>query len=167
MCSEQASCDVVRTDVRPRLAPRAVCWDAMRLLVLIAVCLVCVFGWGVYRFGSIGMTRAYLSGFVIAAETPVIDLGEVRSGQEVTVEFRLQNLSARPVTILGANSDCGCLVLDLPKTVNGSEVTSLRVGFAPTSRQEGTQISHTAALTLDTDAPPVLLRTVAQVIKTE
>lgn len=167
MCSEQASCEVVQTDVRPKSAPRTVCWEAIRLLVLIAACLVCVFGWGVYRFGSIGMTRAYLSGFVIAAESPVIDLGEVRSGQEVTAEFRLRNLSARPVTILGANSDCGCLVLDLPKTVNGSEVTLLRVGFAPTARQEGTQISHTAALILDTDAPPVLLRTVAQVIKTE
>ena len=165
MCSQIATSDCVKAGLRQRSFLRARYWDAMRLLVLIAVGLVCVFGWGIYRFGSIRMTLAYVSGSVIAAETTVVDLGEVPSGEAVTAEFRLRNLSTRPITILGANSNCGCLVLDLPKTVDGSEVTSVRVGFAPTSRQEGTQVTYTAALILDTDGPPVLLQTVADVLE--
>ena len=167
MCNEIATSDCVSASPRQRSFRRARYWDTLRLLVLIASGLVCVFGWGIYRFGSIRMTLAYVSGSVMAAETAVVDLGEVPSGEEVTAEFRLRNLSTRPITILGANSDCGCLVLDLPKTVGGSEATSVGVGFVPTSRQEGTQVTYTAALILDTDAPPVLLRTVARVVEAE
>ena len=109
MCSDMGTSDCVRPGLRQRLFLRTPHWDAMRLPVLIGVCSLCVFGWGIYRFGSIRMTLAYVSGSVIAPVTPEIDLGEVRFGEAMTAEFRVRNLSSHPVTILGANSDCGCI----------------------------------------------------------
>ena len=97
--------------------------------VVIAVSILVVLGaWACVRLGSLRAGFAYLAGTRMILDHQERSFGEVAGGEERTVSFRLTNFSQRPVRVLGAKTECTCMVADeLPLTIGISETATLKV----------------------------------------
>jgi len=79
--------------------------------------------WSYIRWGSVAYGLVWLQGEQLVVEPSSMDLRDVPCGERKKLSFRVKNLAAEPVHLLGANSSCSCLVTnDLPTIVpaNGS-----------------------------------------------
>jgi len=107
----------------------------LRGLALTFVCAIGFAAWLYFSFGSTGASVAYLRGMSVAIEPTSHHLGEIPAGRTSAAEFVVQNLTRKPVTILGARSSCQCTVVnDLPLTLAARERRSLRISVRPDER---------------------------------
>ncbi|HUY31752.1 MAG TPA: DUF1573 domain-containing protein [Pirellulales bacterium] len=96
--------------------------------ILALVVLALSAGYGRYRFGSLGATAAYLAGHRVFVPDRVRALTNLTPGSEVLLTYTLTNLAGRPVTVLGAQTSCGCVAIDhLPTTLAEGEATPIHV----------------------------------------
>ena len=94
----------------------------------IVAILVILFAWSTTQFGSPMLALAYASGRRIVPDEARKSCGSMVLGQERQVVFRISNLSATPVILLGARSSCTCTVAkELPMTLKPSEARDLHV----------------------------------------
>lgn len=98
-----------------RSAPGA----GLKIVATVSALLVC--GSAVFlnvRFGSLAAGWAYLQGYAVWAEPVQGDIGAIQPGIEAKQTFRLQNLTSRPVTVIGSRVCSGCSVnRELPLTI--------------------------------------------------
>jgi hypothetical protein len=115
--------------------------------------------WGACKFGSYSAAMAYCQGRVLFTASNAQLLGEVPSGETKSVRFRLRNLKARPITVIGAETSCGCMVLDeLPLTFGANEERQFSMRFKAVARDAGKPFDHSAKLFLDVPGTCMVLR---------
>ncbi len=116
------------------------------------------YGWSIWRFGSLTNGISFVDGAVLIPEEPRLDLGEVPAGTVAEGTFVLRNLTSDPVTVIGGNPSCSCMVLsDMPINIDPMSSASLSVQFAPARIQVGRRSSGRVLLYLNADSPPVVL----------
>ncbi len=81
----------------------------LRWALVGAVVLGLLAGWAWLRFGSAKWALACLRGEMLVLDPGTIDLGPCRDGETRAVQFRVRNLSSRPVRLLGATATCRCI----------------------------------------------------------
>jgi len=127
--------------------------------LMVTTCLLLLIGLGVAdrAFGSIRGAVAWLRGVIVYPEQSVIELGFVEplEGHEVVVPVR--NLSGERFTVIGAKTDCGCLVAGgLPVIVEPRSVSSFTVVVTP--RPSDAQFERSVSIFVNFDTPPVVVR---------
>lgn len=131
---------------------------------LTAVPIVVFVAWSLLRFGSVAWGWAYVEGAAVVPEAGTVHAGDVVAGMETVVCFRLRNLAATPVRVVGAQASCGCVAVDdLPLALPPGESADLSIRFTPPARDVGKTIRHYVLLALDVDHPPVSLWAKARV----
>jgi hypothetical protein len=147
--SVQSLCD--NSDASRASGPPASQGGALRgLLPVVAgsafVALSILFGfgvWSVVTFGAVEDGLAFLSGQSLYVRQPVINIGEVPAGQRITIEIPVQNLTAEPLTVLGARTDCSCAVASgLPLTIAPRSHAALQVHLTPSPREAGEELER-------------------------
>jgi hypothetical protein len=127
--------------------------SAMALLACMIVIVLAL-----WQFGSLEVARAYAKGYVVWPDTNVKSLGHVTVGQKLQVGFRLKNLTAQPVQILGCKTTCSCVLAEkLPMVVGSHEATTLTFTISPREGNIGKPFRHNAELYLDTASPELVL----------
>lgn len=104
----------------PAKGSRFIRWAALIAMgVLLTV--GCRIGWLAYQFGSFSAATAHLRGLQLVFLPDHVDLGKARQGEQRKVELELVNLTDVPVQVLGAISDCSCVVVSdgLPVSLQG------------------------------------------------
>ena len=131
--------------------------------LVLAVILLLV---GLGRFGSLGGTLAFLQGYALWASPSSCDLGTISRDTPSYALFTLRNLTSRPVTILGAQTDCCCWVSsDLPTTVLPGEEQTLQVQVYPRGLASGKRFEQRLELFLDVAGPRPVLRVTGELAK--
>lgn len=121
-------------------------------LVLMSACLV-----SVGRFGSITAGIAWLNGESLVSGTSVATFDKLDPGATYSTSFRLQNLTAKPVTLLGADTGCSCLsVKELPLVIPPYSRHELTVAIRPDASDAGTTVLRTFDLLSDCREPLTL-----------
>jgi hypothetical protein len=140
----------------------------VRPAVLVLALAILAGGGSWFWFGSFANAMAYLDGYSLIAEAETVSVGSVPSREEVFVTFRLRNLTASRITVVGAVSSCECVAInDLPLTIRGGEVADFTLRFTPGQDSAGTEVEHTALLYLDAKNPPILLKANARVVSSQ
>src|SRR5262245_2470814 len=81
-------------------------------------------------YGSISSAVAYCNGMYLEVDSASKSFGRVRAGEMAHVNFAIRNLSNRPVTLIGVNKDCNCLLMDsLPMTLPPRGSSKLTFGI--------------------------------------
>ena len=94
--------------------------------IIVALVLVFAMMW----FGSLASALAYLAGERLIVDTRSKSFGTIEMGKGATLTFHVTNYSGRPITILGSESSCSCVVTsDLPKRILPGERGDLRIDF--------------------------------------
>lgn len=134
-------------------------------LVLAGLGVAGLLAWSYWQFGSLSMAMAYVSGYALVPESATLDAGDAPAGKDTKVQFRLRNVSGRPVRVVGAKSDCGCVAVDdLPLTVDARQAAEMRLRFSPRPTEVGLLIRHKTVLLLDVDNPTIVLTVTARVV---
>lgn len=134
-------------------------------LLVAFVIVLCYSGWSYWRFGSFKDGIEFLSGYRLVAEQSVLDIGKVRVGAETEGNFVLKNLTDKPITIIGAKSDCSCMVISgLPIRVEPRCSTDFAVRYTPLAREGNETVTHRILLYLDIDSPEVVLTLSADIL---
>jgi len=119
---------------------------------------LCFCSWSIWRFGNLTNGILYVDGAALIAEEPELDLGDVPLGSVAEGTFVLRNLTSAPVTVVGGNPSCSCMVLsDMPIKIDAMSSASLSVQFAPTKSRVDRRSSGRVLLHLDVDSPAVVL----------
>lgn len=98
-------------------------------IALVLASIVVAYAW--WRTGALRRVWPYLAGQQLLIEPPQVDLGDIEKGMAFKRELKVVNLGSRPMTLLGAQSTCGCISLDdFPIVVPGGTeaVLGLKVG---------------------------------------
>jgi len=115
--------------------------------------------WSVATFGSLAAGLAFLAGETLYLPQPEIDVGDVAPGETVVVQIPVQNLTASPLTILGAETDCSCVVASgLPIVIGKRLVGFVSVRVAVASRG-GDAVNRRVEL-LIAEVPTIARRTI-------
>ena len=94
--------------------------------------------WSIERYGSLADGIAFVNGSVVVADESVVELGQVPVSTTVEGTFTLKNLTSHPVTILGAQPECQCVVASaLPVKIDGLSSTSFALRFTPAEGELG------------------------------
>ncbi|MGH7139020.1 MAG: MauE/DoxX family redox-associated membrane protein [Pirellulales bacterium] len=98
-------------------------------------------------------------GYPLIVERP-LQFASARNGHDESVaEFVVRNSTEETITILGAQTSCGCAQIDdLPISVGPYTRTSLR--FRAASTQSGETVTHEARLFIDRPSPRIMLHVV-------
>lgn len=95
---------------------------------VIALSVVC--SWTYFRFGSISAAIDYLEGKPLSASRTVISLGDIGLEDSRVIEFRIQNHSDQPITLVGSRVSCSCISIDsLPSAIFPRQERVLPVRF--------------------------------------
>jgi len=87
-----------------------------------------------------------------------------RPGDASTVSFTLDNVTSRPVSILGAETSCDCTTLQgLPITIPAHGETSLKFRLTSSAAEAGRRFNSNIKLLLDTPSPVVALEIAAEI----
>jgi hypothetical protein len=130
------------------------------LLILLGFCF-----WSVWRYGNVSDGIAFVNGYVLVAQKPIVELGKIPVGAKVDGIFVLKNLTDHPITILGARSECRCVVAsDLPIQVDALSSVSFCLRFVPGENEVNQSVTHRALLYLDADSPEIVLTLAADVV---
>jgi hypothetical protein len=116
-----------------------------------AFAIVMVFGlWSVVALGGIEQGVALLRGQHLYVAQPAMDVGELRAGEALTVEFRVQNLSSAPLTVLGARADCSCITTTgLPLELASRTSGTIQVQIIPSAGDVGEILTRRVELYWD------------------
>jgi len=97
-----------------------------------------------------------LNGRVLFAINPKQCIENMHPGDVANVGFQIKNLSLSDITIFGAETDCGCsLVEDLPKTIHPGECDDIILRIQTFGQDAGTIFTRKAYLIHDGGGPPV------------
>lgn len=145
---------------RPWKTLSAKLWRELRGPVLVVVGIVGAAAlYGRFAFGSVGAALAAAQGYVLYCEESTVWVGAQAPGEKVMAEFTLNNLTNRPVRIVGARTTCGCLrVEDLPRVVPIGESTVLRVAVVPSAGAVGEPFQEGFRLYVDVPSREVKCR---------
>lgn len=142
-------------------------WLVMTLtLSIVALAVLAV--WAVFQFGSIGNALSYSAGQRLIPDSTTRSFGNLwRGGESRTVIFRLTNFARRPITLVGARSQCTCAAVStsLPLTIPPSEARPLAVRVRPTN--PGTRRETIRVYTDDPSQPELPLQVVGQIREPE
>lgn len=100
------------------------------VVAVVGVLLMAAAGWSVATFGGVQAGLACLAGQEVYVARRSIALGELAVGRTVTVEIKVQSLSATALTLLGAQTDCSCVAtagLPLELSPRSSGIVSVYV----------------------------------------
>lgn len=115
---------------------------------------------------SLPAARAYLRGDVLFADDPDRALGEIPAGKRATVSFEVRNLLSRAVTVVGAETSCGCVATDeLPLVIQPGKRRAITFSVLPTAGDVGRPFEHIVRLFADVSGPPLVLRVRAEVVR--
>jgi len=129
---------IVKLTRMKQVAREVVIW-----LGLVAVLLASLSAFGYLRYGSIHNTLAAVRAETLIADSQSKSFGIVDGSKPVPVEFRLTNLSSRPIRILGSRTRCTCVAVDaLPITIgpHQSHLFRLTIDAAGEARDIGEDI---------------------------
>ena len=132
-------------------------WALFPAVTALAV-LGTLFVWGAIQFGSLGAARAFFGGQVLFVEPAVRSLGTVKANESVATSFRIQNLTARPVTIAGSRSSCDCFsATKMPVRIEPHESVDLDFQVHPGTVAVINGFRQQVELFLDVSSEPVVL----------
>jgi len=117
--------------------------------------------WAYAQFGSLAVAAAYLRGERLMIRPDVVDLGELREGEEREVCLEATNFGGVPVRIVGSRSNCSCTVTqDLPITVPPGISREVRVFVKPAFADGTTVFSQDVVFFTDVRAQPICRTTI-------
>jgi len=135
---------LIMSPVFSRIAPAL---SVLALALIVAVC----------RFGSVSAAASWVQGNVVHVQK--CEVGTVAAGVPVTVVLPVTNLHGDPVTVIGAETDCGCVVAEgLPLEIRGLGTGQFSVVITPRASDQGQVFSRSVSLLLNTNSPSVLIR---------
>jgi hypothetical protein len=119
--------------------------------LFVALAVLTAFGiWSTVTLGGVEAGVWLLGGRHLYVQQPVIDVGAVRPGETITVEFSVQDLSGVPLTVLGARTDCSCAVASgLPLTLPPRTRQTMSVSLTPSPREAGAEFERQVELYSD------------------
>lgn len=136
---------------------------SLKKLAIGLLALTCVWGGSVALSRPLGRWMRQSEGYVIVPRTTVEHVKIDRPGDGAEVEFVLDNVTGRPVTVLGAETSCDCTSLQgLPITIPAGGDTPLKFRLTTTPAQAGRRINTSIKLLLDTPSPVVALEIAAE-----
>ncbi|HVA48627.1 MAG TPA: MauE/DoxX family redox-associated membrane protein, partial [Pirellulales bacterium] len=104
---------------------------------------------------------ARMTGYPLIVERPLQVVAVPKADEESVAEFTVRNATQQAITILGAQTSCGCAQIDqLPMIVEPHSRTLLRFRVAPTG--SGQTVTHEARLFIDRPSPRIMLRAVVR-----
>lgn len=119
---------------------------------------------GVAVFGSFPAFRAYLQGHALAVDSTFKSVGTIAPQGRYPISFELVNLRSRSVTIIGAETNCRCAVVDgLPLQLGPGEKRVLTLAIVPKPGDAGKLLQAKVDLFLDSPAPHLALLAEANV----
>lgn len=125
-------------------------------------------GWGMLKFGSLGATFAYFHGHVLYAGSGPKNLGKIPANKPAPVSFLVKNLTSQTVTVLGAETSCGCVtVSDLPVKIGPGAECELTFMVVAPEQAVGKAFQQAIRLFLDVPGPSVILQLEAEVVANE
>jgi hypothetical protein len=93
------------------------------IATVVAVCV----GWALIRFGSLRDAWLYAGGARVVIDHSAVALPTGKVGDTQPAEFRLRNLTSRPVKVLGATVSCDCVRTEgLPADIAPGGALTLR-----------------------------------------
>jgi len=124
------------------------------------------YAWAIWRYGSIGKALARLRGQVLAVERASEEIPSVPPKVYLTGFWEVENLTGRPVTIVGSRSACGCVVAeDLPMSLGPRARRTIRISAIVTPPKEGDEFAQPIQLCLDTPSAPIVAVVRAKVLQ--
>lgn len=151
-----------------RCRARRACRRIAGIAAVVVLGLIVFAAWSLYRFGSVSLALAFLKGYAVVPEAALVSAGEVAAREEARVAFRLKNLTAGPLRVVGAKADCACMAFDdLPLAIEPGEWGKMTVRFVPREAEVGQVVEHSVLLYLDATSVPVVLRAQAEVVPPE
>jgi len=122
--------------------------------ILLIACVAAVM---IFRFGSFSAATAFLGGDRLLVSPGSASFGERRADETSEVAFRIENLTRKPVRIVGATWSCTCMSTnDLPLEIPPGERRKVAVDVRPTPKISGTE----QRVTFFTDCPDKPVMTV-------
>lgn len=121
----------------------------------------------------LAMSYPPLSDFVFRLEGEIVRVDrpdksiEAKVGESVSTSFSIRNISARPITVYGVETSCGCVrVTNLPLAIPAGRQRDLvfRVQTRPEDAEKQI-LEHDAQLVFDVPSPPVRLRFTVKLVK--
>lgn len=110
-----------------------------------------------YTYGSLAAAVARLQGYTIFVEQPQV-FGPVAAGQVLDVSVPVQNLLDKPATILGAETDCGCVSANrLPLKLDSGSTEALSFTVSTRGVTPMMPLNQQVILRTDPPGPPVYL----------
>ncbi|MBI3946970.1 MAG: TlpA family protein disulfide reductase [Armatimonadetes bacterium] len=92
---------------------------------------------------------------MLVVREPGHDLGKLRQAETVRFNVRLENLAYEPIKVVGGNSSCNCLEMELPITLAAKEIRDVTATFR-TEMREGEVVARlTLAVEASRPAPGV------------
>lgn len=108
-----------------------------------------ILSYGHWRFGSPHAALGALLGDSLLVDSPSKSFGEISAGEEARTQFQLTNNHHKPVRIIGAETDCGCLLIreGMPFTLAPQERRMFSVSVSPpkVGDYEGRVMLYTSA----------------------
>jgi hypothetical protein len=81
-----------------------------------------------YCFGSMGTTMAYLNGQSVYIYPKKLDLGNQEPDTEAAAVFKMKNLTAKDISVVGEKSTCTCMFSEkIPITAQAGKTIELRI----------------------------------------
>jgi hypothetical protein len=119
---------------------------------------------GVAVFGSLPAFKAYLQGHALAVDSAFTSVGPVLPMGRYPVSFEITNIRSQVVTIVGAEANCRCVVVDeLPLQLEPGEKRVLTLTLVPKPGDAGKLLRARVDLFLDTPSPQLVLLAEANV----
>jgi hypothetical protein len=120
-------------------------------------------GWNFWYCGSFTEGWRYTNGVRLNVDNNTSDFGEIVVDESKTGVFKLHNLSGQPISVLGAETGCGCLTTTgLPITVQPYQRVDLAVALRPDENQVG-ELEQVVLLNLNIEQPTKPLKVKAVV----
>lgn len=114
--------------------------------------------WSTVTLGGIVEGVALLGGRGLYLRQAIIEVGSVTAGEVLYVEFSVQNLTSKPLTVLGARTDCSCAVVSgLPMTLAPRSRGTMQVELTPSPRDLGMEFERRIELYSDYSGESVWL----------
>lgn len=129
----------------------------LRRLGVVGIAAVIFTSWVLLRYGLVDAARQHFAGRSLAATNAAVTVEGVPGGQAVA-EFELRNVASVPVTIHGAETQCGCVALDrFPITVEAGAKLPLRLGVHVSTHENRESFKETVRLFTSPVGSPIPL----------
>lgn len=141
-------------------SPRNACyWSFLWPVLLALISGLSLVGWKAVHLGSWADACAYWQGYALTADPACKSVGTMVPGEKKQVVFTVRNVSSEPVTIVGAQTNCSCLLTNaLPLRLAARERGELVLEVALGSRAVAGPFSPEAILITDADGPRLVLK---------